>query len=196
MDNNAVIFILVVFVVFIVMKMFFQKKTHTNTHSKSGLILSIISLLLPFAKEFLEKRQEEKKYITEDARYSKKQYFMTTAEHHVFDQLLKIAGEKYHVFPQVHYSKIMYAEGQQNFHNPWFNKIDRKSADFVLFDKHDISPVLVIEHDDKTHNRKDRIERDDFIDHTLEKSGISIVHVRPFATEEELKKLLQVKISI
>jgi hypothetical protein len=150
----------------------------------------------PITQVFVEKESEERKYLAEDSAYTKKQYFMTPAEHHIFGQLQKIAGEKYHVFPQVHYSKIMYAEGQQNFHNPWFNKIDRKSADFVLFDKHDISPILVIEHDDKTHNRKDRIERDDFVDHALEKSGIPIVHVRPFASEDELTALITAKISI
>lgn len=145
MNNELVISILVVFVIFLAARMLFQRKSHVNTYSKNGLIISIISLVIPLVKEYLDKRQSEKKYNVEEAHYRKKQYFLTQAEHHVFDLLLKTVGEKYHVFPQVHYSKIMYAEGQQNFHNPWFNKIDRKSADFVLFDKQDISPVLVIE---------------------------------------------------
>jgi hypothetical protein len=152
--------------------------------------------VIPLVKEYLDKRQSEKKYNVEEAHYRKKQYFLTQAEHHVFDLLLKTVGEKYHVFPQVHYSKIMYAEGQQNFHNPWFNKIDRKSADFVLFDKQDISPVLVIEQDDKTHNRSDRIERDGFVDTSLEQSGIPIVHVRPFASGDELMALITTKIDV
>jgi very-short-patch-repair endonuclease len=103
---------------------------------------------------------------------------------------------KYYIFPQVHFSKIIYADGQQNFRNQYFNKIDRKSADFVLFDKATVSPMLVIEVDDSTHNRRDRVERDDFINSVLEKCGIPIVHVHPFVGEEELRREIIGKIEI
>ena len=114
----------------------------------------------------------EKPYLP----YSKKPYFLTNNEREFFAKIEKIIENRYSVFPQVHYCKIIYAEGRQNFKNPWFNKIDRKSADFVLFDKNTISPVLVIEIDDSSHNRTDRRERDVFINSVLEKCGIPIIH--------------------
>ncbi len=128
--------------------------------------------------------------------YRKKPYFLTRAENNVLKQLESILGDKYYIFPQVHYSKIIYADGQQNYHNPWFNKIDRKSADFVLFDKVNISPVLVIEHDDATHYRHDRIERDEFIEKALLRSGIPLLRVQPYTGDEKLRLQIGAKIKI
>lgn len=126
--------------------------------------------------------------------YRKKQYFLTNNEHNFLHSIERIVENKYYVFPQVHFSEIICADGQQNFRNPYFQKIVYKSADFVLFDKQTVLPVLVIEVDDSTHNRSDRVERDDFINSVLEKCGIPIVHVRPFITEEVLRKEIWGKI--
>ncbi len=124
----------------------------------------------------------------EDLPYKKKQYFLTYAEHGFFRTLQKVVGDQYYIFPQAHYSKLMYAEGQQNYKNPYFNKIDRKSADFVLFDKEKVSPVLVIEVDDSSHKRADRMERDGFIDRVLAKCEIPIARIPPYAGEDQIRK--------
>jgi very-short-patch-repair endonuclease len=58
------------------------------------------------------------------------------------------------------------------------NKVDRKSVDFVLFDRSTISPVLALELDDASHDREDRQERDAFVDRVLAKAGLPLLHVR------------------
>lgn len=126
--------------------------------------------------------------------YKKKPYFLTRAEHDFFLVLQKVVGEEYYIFPQVHYSKIIYAAGQQNFRNPHFNRIDRKSADFVLFDKQNISPVLVIEVDDSSHQRIERMGRDHFINGALAECKIPIARIPPYVGEQDIRKHIQGKI--
>jgi hypothetical protein len=121
--------------------------------------------------------------------YFKKLSFLNNSEHRIFIMLQKIIGDKYYIFPQVHYSKFIYAQGQQNYHNPLFNKIDRKSADFVLFDKQNISPVLVIEVDGPSHNKPHRIERDKFINKVLKDCGVEIIRISPSIDRDLLNKI-------
>jgi len=47
----------------------------------------------------------------------------------------------------------------------------------VLFDKQNISPVLVIELDDFTHEREDRKERDLFVNKLFNHCGVPILRV-------------------
>jgi len=44
------------------------------------------------------------------------------------------------------------------------NKIDRKLVDLLLYDHQTLRPLLGIELDDKSHQRKDRQDRDRFVD--------------------------------
>lgn len=40
-----------------------------------------------------------------------------------------------------------------------------------------MKPVIAIEYEGKTHNRSDRIERDDFVNKVLSSAGIKILHI-------------------
>ena len=88
---------------------------------------------------------------------------MTSSEHECYNSLLQIFGDTYYIFPQIHLSTIMYAK---RFHRPFlrflasFTHINQKSVDFVLCDKTDISPKLVIELHDLTHLKPKRKKRD------------------------------------
>lgn len=126
--------------------------------------------------------------------YYKKEYFMTRSEHEFFKILQRIVDENYYIFPQVNLDKIIYSKGKQSYKNPYYNKVARKSVDFVLFDKIDISPVLAIELDDPTHEQEDRKERDEFVDKVFAHCGISILHLHEFLREEVLKKMIIEKI--
>lgn len=58
--------------------------------------------------------------------------------------------------------------------NIYFSKIKSKHVDFAIADNMKI--VLIIELDDKTHQRQERIIRDMFVDDALKVSGYYIVH--------------------
>ena len=57
-------------------------------------------------------------------------------------------------------------------------EIDRKSVDFVLFDKEYFSPFMIIELDDSSHEREDRKIRDGFVDSICQKAEIPIKHIK------------------
>jgi very-short-patch-repair endonuclease len=58
-----------------------------------------------------------------------------------------------------------------------FNRITRKQLDFVLCDPDSTRPLLVIELDDRSHQRSDRRERDGFIDDACAAAGLPILHI-------------------
>ena len=58
-----------------------------------------------------------------------------------------------------------------------FGKISQKHIDFALQDKTNLEIKLLIEIDDYTHQREDRIERDKFVDSVCEQVNIPILHL-------------------
>lgn len=58
-----------------------------------------------------------------------------------------------------------------------FEKISQKHIDFALADKNNLEIKLLIEIDDSTHQREDRIERDKFVDSVCEQVNIPILHL-------------------
>lgn len=60
----------------------------------------------------------------------------------------------------------------------WFFKVASKHADFVLCAWDSLEVAAVVELDDPSHDRPDRIRRDSFVDAAYKAAGIPIVHVR------------------
>ncbi|MEI6296073.1 MAG: DUF2726 domain-containing protein [bacterium] len=120
----------------------------------------------------------KKETVIEYLPYYKKNYLMTGAEHNFFKVLNSIVDNKYYIIPQVGLSKIVGINGSDRYNYTYLNKIDRKSLDFVLFDKDSFSPIVIIELDDSSHEREDRKERDSFVDKIAQKIGLKIVHIK------------------
>ncbi len=58
-----------------------------------------------------------------------------------------------------------------------FNRVQSKHVDFVVVAGDRMLPLRVIELDDASHARPDRIVRDETVDHVLTSAGIPILHV-------------------
>jgi hypothetical protein len=110
-------------------------------------------------------------------KYKKKNFFMTRAEHECYDALMIAVGEKYHIFPQVHLPSIVDNKVVGQNWKGAFRHISQKSVDFVLCDKEYISPKLVIELDDRTHERQDRINRDIEVERILKDVGLPLLRL-------------------
>ena len=65
-------------------------------------------------------------------------------------------------------------------------KIQSKHVDFVLCNT-ELKAQHVIELDDATHDRPDRIERDRFVDSALEMAGYNVLHTREINENEILR---------
>jgi very-short-patch-repair endonuclease len=110
-------------------------------------------------------------------RYKQKNFFMTRAEHECYDALVVAVGEKYYIFPQVHLPSIVDNKVVGQNWKGAFRHISQKSVDFVLCDKEYISPKLVIELDDRTHERQDRINRDIEVERILKDVGLPLLRL-------------------
>lgn len=136
------------------------------------IIFAVVVTIGVFFEILQGKERQQKKY-----QYKQKNFFMSRAEHECYDALVVAVGEKYLIFPQVHLPSIVDNKVVgQNWHGA-FRHISQKSVDFVLCDKAYISPKLVMELDDRTHERQDRKDRDVEVERVLKDAGLPLLRL-------------------
>lgn len=139
----------------------------------------IVLIFLVLQSNKGSRRRETSSRESEDLPYVLKRYLMSRAERSFFVVLEQVTdSSKYYIFPQVSLGNLITVEKGTVSYQAFHNKVDRKSDDFVLFERSTISPVLAVELDDASHDRDDRQERDAFVDQVLAKAGLPLLHVR------------------
>lgn len=90
---------------------------------------------------------------------------MTQSELSYFRKLEKEYKSKYYIISQVLISGIVDVDLPKRFYAYWSyrSKINKKTIDFVLFNKESFKPEIAIELDDSSHLKKDRQKRDKFV---------------------------------
>lgn len=165
-----------------------------NLYILAGIIIAL-AIGLAVLKAVVEggDEREKPKY-----RYTRKQFFLTRAEHECYDALITAVGDKYHVFAQVHLPTILDNKVKGQDWRAALAHINRKSVDFVLCDKAYISPKLAIELDDKSHERPDRQERDKEVERILADAGLPLLRVEnkgrfdPIELGQRINEFLQI----
>ena len=129
--------------------------------------------------------------------YVKKEYLLTKAERAFFDALLPIVSSKCHLFSMVRLADLVYIRKGTEKRQSHFNRIQSKHIDFVLCCRTHVKPILAIELDDSSHQRPDRIKRDQFVDKALEDAGLPLLRIKVRAgyDPEELKQKIQSKLT-
>jgi len=128
---------------------------------------------------------------TEEYSYQKKKFFMSAPEHDLYDILHKTLSNKYHVFPQVHLSSIIDHKIVGQNWNAAFRHINGKSVDYVICDKAYIAPLLAIELDDSSHDREDRVERDEIVERIISEAGLPMLRITKGHNGFEVEKILK-----
>ena len=72
----------------------------------------------------------------------------------------------------------------------YFSKISQKHIDFVLVDTKDFTTLCVIELDDKSHARSDRIKRDRFVNEIMQQTSLPLYRF-PVKRSYDFSELLQ-----
>jgi len=108
--------------------------------------------------------------------FKKKEFLMNIPERKFYELLLTLLPEWYVVYPQVLLSSIVKVTSSKKTFWKRQNKINRKTIDFVIFSDKYITPVAALEYDGSTHNRKDRIQRDELVNSILLSAWIPILH--------------------
>ncbi len=147
---------------------------------------SIQEEIQPIPEVHFEEQEEKKEVYLP---YKKKSFLLTRAEYN-FDKVLReVVKGRYYIGRQVPLSSIVEVTST---YKPYRSKIDKKTIDFVLFNKAGYIPHLAIELDDLSHLRWDRIKRDEFVEDVLKKAGIRLVRIKNSYSydPEEIAKII------
>ena len=103
---------------------------------------------------------------------------MSPGELKFFRVLEAAVGENYRLFSKVRLLDVVQPKQglDKNARQSALNVVQSKHVDFVACDPNDMAIQFVVELDDKTHQRADRVERDLKVDDALEQAGIPIFH--------------------
>lgn len=156
-----------------------------------GLSDESVDKVVDFISDLLFEKDEKSSKV--EFPYHQVDAFVSPAELNFFFNLKSVVGETAQIFSKVKLSDLFYAKtgdfGKKRSYN---NRIDRKHVDFLLCDPKTLKPILGIELDDKSHQRADRQERDDFVNHVFEAAKLPLMHVsaqRSYSQSELQSKL-------
>jgi uncharacterized protein DUF2726/topoisomerase-like DNA binding C4 zinc finger protein len=161
-----------------------------------GLSDDAIDKTIEFVSDLLFEKDE--KTSTIDYPYHQVDEFISPAELNFFFNLKSALGDSVQIFSKVKLSDLFYAKtGDFGKNRSYTNKIDRKHIDFLLCDPKTLKPLLGIELDDKSHQRADRQERDDFVNHVFQAARLPLMHVsvQRSYTQSELKSKISAYLS-
>ncbi|EHJ0806462.1 DUF2726 domain-containing protein [Salmonella enterica] len=108
--------------------------------------------------------------------------FLTDRERKFFEQVILSVSSEYFIFPQVRLVDVISPSVSRYKNNSMYFKLFRSlsqySVDFIIVRKSDYNVVCVVELDDSTHDRVDRVKRDLKVNAALESADILILRSR------------------
>ena len=108
--------------------------------------------------------------------YRQRDDFLSPAEFSFYRVLCGVVGDRGVVCPKVNLNDIFYV-ARPNENQAYRNKIDRKHVDFLVCDPKTMRPRFGIELDDASHGRRDRQNRDEFVEAVFEVAGLRLLRV-------------------
>ncbi len=109
--------------------------------------------------------------------YYKRKSLVTKSELRFFKALQKAVLDEWEIFAMVRIADLIQVQKGNPQGRKWLNKILAKHIDFVLCDPMSLEPVLAIELDDASHQRADRIERDEFVNDAMEAADLPLLRI-------------------
>ena len=152
----------------------------------TGAILVGIVLIVFFVAKLLLVEEEKLPYV-------KRNSLVTKSELAFFHCLLEAVDDDWHVVGMVRIADLIRVKKGTSEFQKWQNKIHAKHIDFVLCERDSLSIELAIELDDVSHRRKDRQERDEFVNAAMEACGLPLLRI-PVASDydiDELRKAIE-----
>jgi hypothetical protein len=111
-----------------------------------------------------------------DLPYRQRDDFLSAAELSFFRVLRQAVGDRAVILCKVNLADIFFV-ARPNENRAYLNKIDRKHVDFLLCDPTNMRPRVGIELDDASHDRRDRQQRDDFVNTVVNTAGLPLLRI-------------------
>lgn len=107
--------------------------------------------------------------------YAQRDDFLSQSEFSFYKVLVQAVSTRYVICPKVGLQDIFFVtvKDRSKF-TTYLNKINRRHVDFLLCEKTTMKPFCAIELDDTSHQRKDRIARDTFINQLYKDAGLPL----------------------
>lgn len=149
------------------------------------LVIGVIVILV-----WAKKRKSTDENTKDPLPYFRKKTLLNEKEQVLFHRLIEAMPTCY-VMAQVRLADIVGIKKCKSWQS-WFNKINRKSVDFVICDK-SFAVLACIELDGKTHAQEERQKADENKDEALKAAGIPIIRIEAskLPSTEEIKILLE-----
>ncbi|MEM8602449.1 MAG: DUF2726 domain-containing protein [Cyanobacteria bacterium P01_H01_bin.121] len=111
--------------------------------------------------------------------YQQQKNFLTPAEYSFYRVLQQAVGDQLTIFCKVRIADLIKPQSGL-VRSEWqraFNKISAKHCDFILCDVETLSVKAALELDDRSHQKKSRVQRDDFLNQALATAKLPLIRV-------------------
>lgn len=164
------------------------------------LIIIFLALAILGVIVFLKENVLKKDTLIQDKQnlpYKKK--FLLTKNEWAFYKDLKKVTDKYnlHILSKIRLADLVEVKSglDNKTRMKYFGKIKSKHIDFALCNPENLSILLLIELDDSSHDRSDRMERDSFVENLFQETGYKLLRVRSSVDiENQICSLLELQI--
>lgn len=129
--------------------------------------------------------------------YEQRPSLLTKTELVFYHSLLEAVGDQWLIAPMVRMADLIKVKSGAPKRQAWLNRILAKHIDFVLCEHGTLCLTLAIELDDRSHERPDRIERDQFVDAALRAAALPILRIQVESEYDanDLRKKIRDKIA-
>ena len=125
----------------------------------------------------------EKAQINQYSQFYQRKLLFTKNEYYEFMKLVSFAKtNQLEVLAKLRLLDLIEPRSEYRRDKKFLYKIQAKHVDFVVTDKKYII-VAIIELDVNTHNRRDRVDRDIFVNEVLRGVGYNVIHTRSITNE-------------
>ncbi len=158
----------------------------TNPENKQYLVIFGVIVLLLLVDIFNSQRKTTTDKL--EFPYLLRDDFLSPAEQSFYLVLKQVVSDRALICPKVSLSDLFYVKSNDpSKYRTYTNKIDKKHVDFLLCDPKTVNPLLGIELDDKSHQKSDRKERDEFVKMVYKAANIPLISIpvhRSYSTSE------------
>ncbi len=123
--------------------------------------------------------------------YRVQKSILTPAEISFYHVLESLVASKFTICPKMRLADIFSINTKENYFT-FFNKISQRHIDFLICQPKTMQPVLGIELDDGSHKRKNRQERDKFVNEAFKSANFPLVRIpaqRSYSTKALMSRL-------
>jgi hypothetical protein len=109
--------------------------------------------------------------------YRKRDCILSGPERALFETLLRVAGERYHVVPKMRLADVVWLPKLAADRWVHWNRIAQKHLDFVFCDRKYLEPLLAVELESSTTRSGHAEERTEFIAAALAAAGVPLLRL-------------------